>query len=372
MKARTSRRASGISPEAPFVAPYPPSWINTLSAWVDRLPGPAWVFYVGIALAMAVLLSAVQMAAGRSVSGFNLLVAITVPYLLGLMHYLIRTSAGALEEFRPALRASPAEAEALSYRLTVLPARPVAVTGLLVTMAALALVVATTTLEPVAILVGGVSGSLPATADVFQIAPTPLSLGLASAIMVSSWWVTAAYAYLTVHQLRQINAIYLRHTEIHLLRLGPLYAFSRHTLRSSLGLLVLAYALFATAREVLEGPLGLASWLLLVGGAVATFLVPLLGIHRLLAREKGRMLHETGERMEAGVAELHRRMDRNALSHMDDLNKALASLEIERAALERVPTWPWERGTLRSLVAALVLPLILWLAQALLGRVLGG
>ena len=56
---------------------------------------------------------------------------------------------------------------------------------------------------------------------------------------------------------------------------------------------------------------------------------------------------------------------------MDDLSKALASLEIERASLERVPTWPWERGTLRSLVAALLLPLILWLAQAFLEKSLG-
>ena len=31
-------------------------------------------------------------------------------------------------------------------------------------------------------------------------------------------------------------------------------------------------------------------------------------------------------------------MDRNELTRMDDLNKALASLEIERGALERVPT----------------------------------
>lgn len=76
--------------------------------------------------------------------------------------------------------------------------------------------------------------------------------------------------------------------------------------------------------------------------------------------------------METGVSELNRRMDRNEPTRMDDLNKALASLEIERAALERVPTWPWERGTLRTLVAALVLPLILWLAQTFLERALGG
>ena len=115
-----------------------------------------------------------------------------------------------------------------------------------------------------------------------------------------------------------------------------------------------------------------AAWFLLVTGGVATFLLPLLGIHRHLVREKDRGLEETGRRMESGVAELHRRMDRNELARMDDLNKALASLEIERAALERVPTWPWERGTLRSLVAAIVIPLLIWAIQAILQRYLAG
>ena len=65
-------------------------------------------------------------------------------------------------------------------------------------------------------------------------------------------------------------------------------------------------------------------------------------------------------------------MDKNELGRMDDLNKALSSLEIERAALEHVPTWPWERGTLRSLVAAIVIPLLVWAIQAILQRYLAG
>ena len=89
------------------------------------------------------------------------------------------------------------------------------------------------------------------------------------------------------------------------------------------------------------------------------------------ATKKASISTRAGRRMDSGVAELHRRMDRNELARMDDLNKALASLEIERAALERVPTWPWERDTLRSLMAAIVIPLLIWTIQALLQRYLG-
>lgn len=60
--------------------------------------------------------------------------------------------------------------------------------------------------------------------------------------------------------------------------------------------------------------------------------------------------------METGVSELHRRTDHYEPAQMDDLNKALASLEIEHASLARIPTWRWPLGTLRGVVAAVLLP----------------
>lgn len=377
-RSRAVPPAAAASPP-PFIPPYSPSWINRLADRVERLPGPAWGTYVGAAFLLTWLQLAIQWSAGTyppgTIDWFTVVVAVTVPYLLGLMHYLIRTSAAGFDEFRPALRATPAEAEGLRFRMTVLPARPVLLVSAVFTAACSAAVLLTYALEQAGwgagteILGGNVFRIGP---QVFHIAPTAPSIGLTTAILLSSWWAISTYAYLMVRQLRLISSIYVHNTEIRLFRLGPLYAFSRHTLRSALGLLVLAYALFATAPEVLSAPLGRGSWLLLVAGAIATFLLPLLGIHRALVREKGRMLNETGARFEAGAAQLHDRMDDNRLERMDELNLALASLEIERAALERVPTWPWERGTVRSLVAALVIPLILWLAQTLLQRGLGG
>ena len=75
-------------------------------------------------------------------------------------------------------------------------------------------------------------------------------------------------------------------------------------------------------------------------------------------------------RFEAAAAELHQRVDKKSLTKMDDLNKTLASLELERAALQRIPTWPWDAGTPRGLAVTLVLPLVIWLAQYLLQRLL--
>ena len=30
--------------------PYPPSWVDRLIDWVERRPGPAWLFYAGLAV----------------------------------------------------------------------------------------------------------------------------------------------------------------------------------------------------------------------------------------------------------------------------------------------------------------------------------
>jgi len=38
----------------------------------------------------------------------------------------------------------------------------------------------------------------------------------------------------------------------------------------------------------------------------------------------------------------------------------------------RIPTWPWEPETVRSVVVALRFPLLIWLAQPRLGRFLPG
>lgn len=90
----------------------------------------------------------------------------------------------------------------------------------------------------------------------------------------------------------------------------------------------------------------------------------------MLVREKERQLDQTAVRLKTGLADLHRRVDQGRLARMDDLHKAVATLEIERAALVRIPTWPWEPGTIRGLAAAVFLPIALWLIQFALQRVL--
>jgi hypothetical protein len=183
--------------------------------------------------------------------------------------------------------------------------------------------------------------------------------------------VSGTLVFHTIHQLRLISRVYASQTRLNLYRLQPLYAFSVPAGLTSAGLVLYTYAWFGTAPALLSQPIGRVLGVFFVVVAATTFAWPLLGIHRRLVAEKKRLLAESSQRFEATVAELHQRVDRGRLKAMDDLNKTLSSLEIEQAALRRVPTWPWEPGTLRGIIAAVLLPVFIWTIQFFLGQILG-
>ncbi|MGB3904338.1 MAG: hypothetical protein WBB22_05400 [Anaerolineae bacterium] len=83
------------------------------------------------------------------------------------------------------------------------------------------------------------------------------------------------------------------------------------------------------------------------------------------------MLDENFLLLEARIVELHERLNSGNLEGMENLNLAIASLEIEQNALSRIPTWPWQPETVRLLITALLLPLGLWITQLVLQAILG-
>ena len=363
-RVRASPLPAGAAQDPSLIPPYPPSWFDRLSARIDRLPISPYVVYVLFGLVSFIALTLAQWAGGEyppgEFRGFHAFLAFLLPLNLALMHYLDHLAANALETFRPALAATPEEAHDLQYRVTTLPARTAARIASAVVLANILLVL----IDHLILRLSGEASMIELAPNLFQVAATPFSLALTGALVLALWWISGTFIYHTVHQLRVISRIYSRHTRLRLLHLGPLYTFSRVTQRTAIGILVAAYAFLSSAAGFREQPaLFLASGIVFGTIAAATFAWPLLGVHRLLVAEKERRLDENTRRLETGIADLHGRMDRRRLSRMDDLNKALASLDLERAMLARIPTWPWDPGTLRGLVAALLVPLIIWLIQ---------
>jgi hypothetical protein len=169
--------------------------------------------------------------------------------------------------------------------------------------------------------------------------------------------------YRVVRTLVTVRRFFARWTRVDLLHIHPLFALSGLTARAAVAVLILPALFVSAAPAIAEQQVSSSLGLGYVVLGLATFTLPLTGIHRLLAAEKERSLAEQAQRMRKTIDELHARVDRGRLQGMDDLNKAMSSLEIEHAALTRVPTWPWEPATLRGFMVALVIPILIWLVQ---------
>lgn len=102
--------------------------------------------------------------------------------------------------------------------------------------------------------------------------------------------------------------------------------------------------------------------------ATMTFIWPLWGVHQRLEAQKQRRIAEINERLESVLRKQHARMEAEDHAAVDGGYKAITSLSAELALVEKVSTWPWPTGTLRGFLTAVFLPLFLWAAQLLLGR----
>jgi hypothetical protein len=199
----------------------------------------------------------------------------------------------------------------------------------------------------------------------------PVSAATIRITYVVVWWFIALFFYHTVHQLRSIHRVYTRNTRVNLFRMRPLYGLSGLAALTGLSLAAITYGWMAINPGLLGEPVAIAIVLPITLLALVTFLWPLLGIHSLLVEEKGRLMDECSIRLEAAMADLHQRVDDGALEAMDDLNKTITSLELERNLLDKIPTWPWRPDTVRLLLTALALPLGLWLVQYVLQQLMG-
>jgi hypothetical protein len=336
--------------------PYAPSWVDHFNDLVNRLPGPGWLYYIGIALLLFLIpIGIIQLEGIRltgafySTQGF---LAGNIALFLALCHYLDDAADTALKVMRPAMRASAEECNELRYRLTTLPSLPTLLMCLLY-----------------AAIVVYLSETLGTPPSFAQVADSPVSAATTYAMYVLAWLVWGAFIYHTIHQLHVINLVYTEYTRVNIFRIRPLYAFSTVTALTAASLTIPPYAWLAL-NQILLDPISIAITLPVAALGLAAFIWPLMGIHRLLAAEKTRAQGEAALRFETAIAELHRRMDNMDFAEMGALNDAIASLETERNALKKVPTWPWQPETVRLLITALALPLGLWLIQYVLQHVL--
>jgi hypothetical protein len=312
---------------------------------VQRLPLPYWLTYLLAFALESFLVHAAAWLDGTFLAWtwqpILLLFPLRTWLVLALMTYLNHEARRALHDFR-ALLDSDEAAALLEFKLTTLPRRPVWVV----------------------ILLGGgyflflaLYRPLEAFVDRPLLTPVYLLSGL------GAFGLGSAIYYQTFHQLRIVHGVYADVRAFNLFQLEPVYAFSRLTARTGgayLLLITLTLLLFPYPVTDLRAVVSYVLQLLL---SVLAFLLPLWRTHQRLAAEKRRLQGEVERRLDAALANLHRHLDEFDAQALAGIKLAVESLLLERKVLDEIPTWPWQPGTLKALLTALLLPLVLFLAQ---------
>jgi hypothetical protein len=268
------------------------------------------------------------------------------------MHHLDRQASLSLQRFRPALDVTDEEYARLEYRLTTVPS--------------LGAWIATALAIPLSLvfILGGEATPI-----------SPSRLPLLAVALVFTIFTAASFLILGFHtfrQLRQVSELHRAATTINLLQPRPTYAFSRLTARTAIGVLAFLYFDFLVNPPT---PGVALPYFTLLGAAlalmVAAFLLPLLGMHGRLVAEKARLEVEVNQGMETAYEELQKQVRNKTYTHVDELEKALSGMVRMREVIARLSTWPWQPETLRGVLAAVGLPILIWLVQYALQRLLG-
>jgi hypothetical protein len=343
---------------------YSPSWFDRFTAWLEQLPGPLGIYYAIPSLLSVGIFIGVQASQGAyRAQGFfpwHIFLALQPVIPFGLMHYLDRSALTALERFRPALKAGEMRLSTIRFRMTTMPTIP-ALIATIVGVILYFIIFSPTT----------ISTSMPD----FRLSFSTISFVTVMANFLIMWAFYGLLIYHTIHQVAVIRDVFSKHTIADLFDKEPLYAFSNITGVTAMVLLLNSYGWM---------------WGLVVGGALETnltsalgvnaffavlslflFIWPLWGAHRLLVEVKRDALQSNAALMRKAIGELHANVENSQIEKIGEWQNALVALDLERTRLESVPTWPWRPEALRGLIAALVVPIIVWFMQFLLERVLG-
>jgi hypothetical protein len=355
-KTMTSALHSDDLNPIPAAPAYQASLVDRLFDWIRTLPVPVWSFYLGLWLVLFLLFTGLAWLESVQSVGLSLLLAsdkaLYIVYYLAAMHYLDGTASHALKQFRPLLEVGDSEFARLHYELTTLPARGTVAAGsigLLVTLVSFLFTPADALL-----------------AQVVRQPSTQLAFLAGNAIL-------AVFVYHTAHQLHMVGRIHAMVTRLNLYRRTPVYAFSKLTARTALGwILGLSLGMSPRIAPLLTPENLVLLWVPILPMAIVLFTLPLVGVHRLLAREKARLQEEVEQRVEMVLLRVHGQQDADELDDLGNAKTLLDTLLVEREVVAKLRTWPWQPGTLAGFASTLLLPLVVWLLQQLLENWLPG
>ncbi len=333
---------------------YTPSWQNRFFHAIDKLPIPKPVIAILLFAAIAFLNHLLpwierKLPWGKvDVSQFSFLIWFLVIFVAS--DYFLAYSKKAMAVFRPALNVSDREYSQLTYRFINLPNR----IGWIITFV----------LAPV--IAVGIVPSLPIYLQ------SGLSLLTIFITQVFNGSLALAFIINIFRQYGLIGQLYARVKLINIYHLNPLYAFAGFASRTGIFLILASVLNYLTNLAFAEDNTSIGSFLFFstinLAMAIGAFILPLGGIHTRLVEEKERVSKENDRRLEEAHKKLHQRFDKNQLKDITEVRGSISAFLDLRHEIEKVSTWPWEPGTLRNFIIALLVPMTAWIIQQVLLR----
>ncbi|NIM95663.1 MAG: hypothetical protein GTO18_18340 [Anaerolineales bacterium] len=207
---------------------YKPSWFDRLQDNVDCLPGPSWLIYAlfgVLLLGIDVLISWTESNGGELViDPISILIIFQITYIFIFLDYLDKQAVKALKSLRPSLSVNSTLFERLKYQISTLPARQTLLISIISLMLASGLIM---------------MDQLQPETEPSDMSFTSVSFGIYTMVVFSMvWMMNAIFLYHTYRQLKSINHIYTKHTNINLFHQSDLYAFSGFSAQTAIGLVL--------------------------------------------------------------------------------------------------------------------------------------
>lgn len=321
------------------------SWIDRLVIWIDQRTWPAWLFYAALWLVGELLLNVVFWVDGSVPVGEHLTLPSVSPVLyflgLALYHYLTKAGSKALRDFRPLLEADDDEIARIDKVLNYLPPWTnwfvllLAITGSILY----------------------VFGSPNTYGDIVpnSILPTIVIYIISVATVIPFF----SQMIRIVRQVRTLQDLHERASNINLLHLEPAHAFARLTAKTGGGLILLQLLGTIYNPELAAG-VNLPGTVTIVFFAGLIFMAPLIGLRNRLIKEKVQRLDEISGLLQLTFEQVHDKVRNHTDIDIAEANSTMSALIEERALIEKVSTWPWDTGTIRGFASTLLLPIVLW------------
>lgn len=322
-----------------FVEPYKPSPIHLLYHWVDRLPGPYWLFSVALLVVPGLLNLIVAWKANvlpfGEINWYYVTTGFFLSYFFFVNDFLLRIAHNTISEFLTILDVDEYKNRLHLFEFTHLPAKTSSVFFVL------------------GAIIGFITG-------IYLLPTAPEMNRSFPALEVTMYSLSYGFAFITLYATlrasRLIGQLFDERVIVDIFDQTSIYAIARYASWLVIVLVIATYSQFVLIPSYsgLFFTVTIIFWL----SALVMFWLPLKGANRILVLEKRRLLKDVNYRIRANFNLLHLKMDNHEYKNVTDIREMIVSLKMEREDIKSISTWPWQTSTITGLLSAIVLPVL--------------